>query len=132
MFLPLGAKFSIDGQLKPTSQKLPVRVVSIATLAILIQICLVYFLSVDRKISPVWHTEGTAIEYALNLDRIVSEKGRLLLALPKSWLQFLTFATLWLERWGPVILFFPLFLGPIRTFVASTFMGFHLILAISF
>lgn len=132
MFLPLGARYSIDFKKKPTDQELPIRVVSVATMALLLQICLVYFLSVDRKISPVWHTDGTAIEYALNLDRIVSDEGRLLLQLPSSWLQFATFLTLKLERWGPLLAFVPLFLGPVRTAVAFVFVGFHLALLVTF
>lgn len=132
MFLPLGARFSIDNQLKPAGQKIPVYSLSIATLAVILQMCLVYFLSVTHKISPVWHTEGTAIQFALNLDRITSGLGQSLLMLPESWLQFMTFSTLFLERWGPVLVFFPWFIGPCRTGVACLFISFHIGLALFF
>ncbi len=132
MFLPLGARYSIDSRLKPAVQKIPVYALSIATLAVILQICLVYFLSVTHKSSPVWHTDGTAIQFALNLDRITSVLGQSLLMLPDSWLKFMTFATLVLERWGPVLVFFPWFVGPLRTGIVSLFISFHLALALVF
>lgn len=132
MFLPLGARFSVDAVRRPSDQILPKHVLSIASLGILLQIGFMYFFSVQHKFTPAWRVDGTAVEMALHLDRIVSAVGLHLLNLPDSWLRFMTFATLHLERWGPVLVFLPFFTGPVRTVVAICFMGFHLMLAIFF
>ncbi len=132
MFLPLGARYSIDTLRRPADQMLPVRVLSIASLAILLQLGFMYFFSVMDKFTPAWRVDGTAVEIALNLERIVSGVGLYLQDLPDSWLKFMTFATIYLERWGPVLVFVPFLTGPIRSGVAFTFMGFHLMLAIFF
>ena len=132
IFLPLGAKFAWDSVNRSISQPLPVRVISLATLGILLQIGLVYVLAGHHKISPAWHTDGTAIALSLQLDRIASPLGQQLLLLPDGMLRFMTFATLYLEKWGPLLLLVPIFIGPTRTLLAVTFMVFHLGLAISF
>ena len=132
MFLPLGARFSVDAVIGPGQQALPKRALSIASLGILLQIGFMYFFSVMDKFTPAWRVEGTAIEMALNLERIVSSTGQHLLDLPADVLKILTFATLYLERWGPILVFVPFFIGPVRSFVAGIFMGFHLMLAIFF
>ena len=132
MFLPVGAKFSVDATLRTGGQIMPKRIWSIATLAILLQIGIIYFFSVRHKVSPVWHVEGTAIQFALHLDRMVTDWGRALLSLPDSVLKFATFGTLVLEKWGPVLAFFPFFISKVRTSIALIFMVFHIGLAISF
>ncbi len=132
IFLPLGARYAWDGMRKPAAQQLPLRVISLATLGILLQIGLVYLMAGHHKISPLWHTDGTAVAFALNLDRIVSPWGQLLLQLPEGVLRMLTFATLHLEKWGPLLLLVPFFTGAVRTVLAITFMLFHIGLAISF
>ena len=40
-------------------------------------------------------------------------------------LEVLTFATLGLEAFGPFLLFFPFFAGPVRTGAVLAFMGLH-------
>lgn len=132
IFLPLGARYAWDGMQKPAGQQLPIRVVSLATLGILLQIGLVYVLAGHHKISPVWQIDGTAIAFALSLDRIVSPLGQQLLLLPDEVLRMLTLATLHLEKWGPLLLVVPFFTGAVRTVLAITFMLFHVGLAISF
>lgn len=132
IFLPLGARYAWDGLQKPAGQLLPPRAVSLATLGILLQIGLLYVLAGHHKISPVWHTDGTAVEFALKLDRIVAPAGQYLLLLPESVLRLITFATLYLEKWGPFLLLVPFFTRQIRTGVALTFMLFHAGLAVSF
>lgn len=129
--LPLGARFSVDSMKKNKRISTHNQVLSIASLGVIIQIASLYFFSVFRKISPIWHTEGTAIHYALSLDRLVTSVGEWALTLPYEWLTFLTAATLILERWGPILLFVPLFNTPIRLAVIICFVLFHTGLALT-
>ena len=130
--LPLGLRFSIDSRVQPENKGgLTPRILSIATLGILVQIASLYFFSVFRKISPIWHTEGTAIHYALSLDRLVTDIGEWVLTFPYEWLTGLTATTLFLERWGPILLFVPLFIVPIRIVLVLSFILFHFGLALT-
>ena len=129
--LPIGARFSVDS-LKVSRKRITSdQILSIASLGITVQIASVYFFSVFRKISPIWHTDGTAIHYALSLDRFVTPIGEWVLTFPHEWLAALTTATLILERWGPLILFFPLFIIPLRIAVITCFILFHIGLALT-
>ncbi|MBX2819129.1 MAG: HTTM domain-containing protein, partial [Rhodothermaceae bacterium] len=129
--LPLGVRFSIDVRRLPSLRQLPRQILSIATLGVLVQIAALYFFSVLKKNSPVWHTDGTAIHYALRLDRFVTHIGEWVLSLPYDWLTTLTSATLFLEQWGPILLFIPFFIGPIRIVLVSGFVLFHSGLALT-
>ena len=131
MFLPLGRRFSIDALSSITPIKKDEQVLSLASMAILFQMIVVYFFSVDHKISPIWHTEGSAVYYALSLDRLVTSFGQELLNLPAEWFQGATFGTLLLERWGPVLVFIPVFTTFVRTSTVLAFWTFHLGLAMS-
>ncbi len=132
VFLPLGARYAWESTSRAITKPLPVRVISLATLGVLLQIGLVYVLAGHHKISPAWHTDGTAVALSLQLDRIASPLGQQLLLLPDGILRLLTFATLYLEKWAPLLLLVPVFVGPVRTVLAVTFMVFHLGLALSF
>ena len=129
--LPLGARFSIYSQKNYERVSTPDIVLSIASLGVLVQIASLYFFSVFRKISPIWHSEGTAIHYALSLDRLVTSFGEWVLTLPYEWLTSLTAATLVLERWGPILLFVPVFIAPVRMVLVICFVFFHMGLALT-
>jgi hypothetical protein len=125
MFLPLGARFSLDalrrGGLGP-----PPRLASVATAALTLQVCFVYWFSALLKTDPSWRTEGTAIYYALSIDQFATRLGRHLLDYPDL-LRALTFATLWMEALGPALLFVPWARGPVRLFAVASFLLFHLV-----
>lgn len=124
MFLPLGARFSIDAARGPV--KRPARsTLSVATLGLLLQVFYVYYFSALWKTHPVWMTDATAVYFALSLDRFTTTFGQWLLHAPSELLRMLTKATWWLELVGPVLAFFPVWNGPIRTAVAGAFMLFH-------
>jgi hypothetical protein len=86
----------------------------------------VYWFAAALKSDPVWRHDGTALYYALNIDQTVTRAGRFLLGFPRL-LTFLTFATLWLEALGPLLLFCPVFTGPLRLGVVVLFVLFHLV-----
>lgn len=131
MFLPLGARFSVDASFLKGRNQVAGPVLSLASLAILLQVVLLYFFSVDHKLSAIWHTEFTAVYYALSLDRITTSIGQYALLAPESWLELATQGTLILERWGPVIAFIPVYTSFFRSFAVIAFWSFHLGLAIT-
>ena len=75
VFLPLGARASLDQLLRPPADQLPLRVVSAASVALLLQLMMMYFFSALFKIHPVWLTELSAIYYALNCDAYATQLG---------------------------------------------------------
>ncbi|MEW6279753.1 MAG: HTTM domain-containing protein [Candidatus Eremiobacterota bacterium] len=114
MFLPWGARWSVDARSNPSWEKLPQHVYSAATVAYLVQICLIYIFAALLKTGPHWRTEGTAVYYALSLDQFTRYIGKWLLHYP-GLMKFLTYATWWFEALVPLMLVFPLLNGPLRT-----------------
>ena len=126
MFLPLGAAYSLDGVLKTTAPyRLPVRIFSVASIALLLQVCFVYWFTVALKHDPVWRTEGTGVYYALHLDSFVTPIGVWLRGFPTV-LPVLSFATLAIEALGPCLLFVPFAQGPLRFATVILFLNLHL------
>ncbi|MBL9135205.1 MAG: HTTM domain-containing protein [Verrucomicrobiales bacterium] len=127
MFLPLGQVASLDrwralkrGQAGEVTDR---PVVSIATVAMLLQMPLMYFLSAIFKTNPVWMS-GEVLAGALSHDFYVSRLGTYLLQFPGP-LRLLTWATLVLEWVGPVLLFSPWRTGRLRTFFVGCFAALH-------
>jgi len=130
MFLPLGAAYSLDGVLTPSSiRRSPTRIVSLASVALILQVCFVYWFTVALKHDPVWRTEGTGVYYALNLDSFATPVG-LWLREFSAVLPLLSFMTLAIEAFGPWLLFLPIAQGPLRFFTVCLFLGLHLGLAL--
>ena len=126
LFLPLGARASLDAWLSPddgVAQKYPnIPYLSMGTFGALLQVCFVYWFTWALKTDAIWRTDGTAIGYALSIDQMNRPLGRWLLGYPDA-MRILTFVTLELERWGPLIALVP-FWKP-RLFMVAVFVGFH-------
>lgn len=121
IFLPLGARWSIDAW--RSRLEAPARVTTVATAALICQICWIYISTVDLKSGAEWHN-GQAIWYALNIDHFSSAFGRWLLHFPKL-LEMMTHATFWFEALGPwVVLLVPI--GRVRAAVVLGFIGLHM------
>ena len=118
MFVPLGARYSFDNRSSPG---LPQRVVSMGTLALLMQVVFVYEFTWLEKWGTEWWPEGSALYYTLSMDQVVTQAGRALLTLPPEWLRALTYFTYGFELLGPYLLFIPVRTGPIRTAVVCGF-----------
>jgi hypothetical protein len=129
IFLPLGARWSIDAARDEAPPREP-RVLSPATFAYIVQLCLVYFFAAAWKWDPVWRTEGTAVYLALHVDSFTTRFAYLLLQYPEL-LRYVTYATLWTETLGPVLLFLPFNVAWQRLLAISVFILFHLGLALS-
>lgn len=131
MFLPLGAVYSLDGVVtnSTTRRRTPARIFSVASIALLLQVCFVYWFTAALKHDPVWRTEGTGVYYALHLDSFATPIGLWLREFSPV-LPVLSFATLAIEALGPCLLFLPFAQGPLRFFTICMFLNLHLGLAL--
>ncbi|HXG04894.1 MAG TPA: HTTM domain-containing protein, partial [Candidatus Binatia bacterium] len=125
MFLPLGARWSVDRALGRTTGPPARSVVSGGTVAYLVQMVLVYGISALRKSSPEWRSEGSALYYALSLDHLTTPLGEALLAFP-GLLRVLTHGVFWLEVMAPVLLLAPVWKVGARCLVIGALALMHL------
>lgn len=125
MFLPLGACWSLDAK---NRKELPYenQIASAATLALLLQVCFIYWFSALLKVDDSWRRDGTAVWFALGVEQFSTPFGLYLLQYP-TLLKIFTFATFYLEALGPFFAFSPLFTGPLRFATALAFIFFHLV-----
>ena len=105
MFLPLGAVWSVDSRLDRERPPVTYRLTSVATMAILLQVASIYFLSGIAKLNEDWYS-GRAVEIVLGLEMFVKPMGETLRQYP-GFLKFVTYATLVTELIGPVLMFLP-------------------------
>jgi hypothetical protein len=126
LFLPLDERWSVDAARLPKTTTRGERAFSVGTAALTLQVCFMYWFAVALKSDPVWRSEGSAVYYALHIEQLVTPLGKYLLGFPQL-LKILTFATLAIEAIGPLLLFVPVFTGPIRTAVVVMFILFHLV-----
>ncbi len=126
MFVPLGARYSVDNLLEPslrTRYKEP-GIANLASLALLLQLLYVYFFTALLKNHPEWNENYLAVYYTLNLGQFTTAIGNLLrdfVGLTK----FLTFTTYYLELIGPMLLIIPFIQRYVRCVVPLLFMGLH-------
>lgn len=131
MFLPTGERWSLDawrssrGDDGELAEAPPPRIATVASAAVLLQVAFVYWFSALLKNDPEWHTNGTAVYFALSIDYLTTDWGRTLLAHPEI-CRFLTFTTFYLELLGPFFAFSPIFNGTLRLATIVAFWGFHL------
>ncbi|MGH8447382.1 MAG: HTTM domain-containing protein [Solimonas sp.] len=124
MFLPLGARYSVDAALStnpPPAQNLHV---SWASLGLLAQVMSVYFFSAVMKTGREWWPDFTAVYYALMLDRHALPLGHWLLNFP-GLLKALSAGVYFLEMLGPILIFTPWLLRPVRFVLMLAFMLMH-------
>jgi hypothetical protein len=130
LFLPLGARFSLDARRHAERTPAGNRSVSVAGAALLLQVCGVYWFSVLNRTGPTWWN-GTALHYALHYDYFASRFG-LLLREHEAWLPSMTYAAIWFEGLGPFLAFVPVATGCFRTLAVVLFIGFHATLGLLF
>lgn len=128
LFLPLGARMSLDARRNSALRAAPDLYVSAASAALLGQICLVYFATGAQKSGELW-ADGTAVRYALELDPYATRFGTWLLHEAAWLLPIATHGVRWFERLGPLLAFAPIATGPLRTLTVALFFAFHLALA---
>lgn len=133
MFLPLGARFSVDSALDRHIDNEPNAYFSMATMALLIQCMSVYFFGALLKSDPAWIPEGTAVYSALHLDYLATPFAVWLRQFPNI-LKGFTYYVWYLELIGPFLMFSPFFHVTARltvmTLLITMHLGFFLCLAI--
>ena len=125
MFLPLGARYSVDSMMNSGNYITNNRYFSMGTAAILIQISMIYIFSFILRDSPIWKEEYTALYYMFNIDFFSNDFGRLFLNYPPL-LTALTFIFVWVELIGPIIVHIPWFYIPMRLLVIGIFFSMHI------
>lgn len=129
IFLPLGARYSVDAALDPTHKdgetKPSNAFFSGATLALLIQGMSVYFFSALLKSDPRWIPDGTAVYYTLQLDYFVTPLA-LWFRQFETLLQGLTYYVWTLELVGPILIFSPLLHRPLRALIMLALVTMHI------
>ncbi|HVQ38932.1 MAG TPA: HTTM domain-containing protein [Pyrinomonadaceae bacterium] len=121
MFVPWGAKYSVDHALDSTAKALPSRLLSIGTAALILQMPLVYFFSGILKNGPEWRYDFTAIYYAITAPDYATFIGHWMASWPMSILKAFTASTLVLELAGALLLFSPVANRTIRSVVLPAF-----------
>ncbi len=128
IFLPLGARYSVDSvlraRLKPR-ELIPRRVFSLASIVIVLQLLAIYVVTAHLKSGPTWHQQGSVIHLVLHHHTFVTEFGKLFLQLPGRVLQWLTWGVWWLELLGPFLFFVPAYTHLTRTLQVLAFWSFH-------
>jgi hypothetical protein len=122
-FLPWGRVYSWDARKRPAPTDLTY--FSATTVAYVVQIALVYWCTALLKSGAEWTTEGTALYYALSLDQVLMPGGKLLYSYPEL-LRVLTFATYYLEKFLPFVLFLPFWVPWWRLLFVGVMFGFHI------
>lgn len=125
IFVPLGARFSLDSLSKNVITYHSNRILSLGTAAIILQLSLVYFNAGIPKVSYEWRGDFNALYYVLNMDYFTNPFGYWLLQYPAI-LVLLTKATLLLEVSVPFLLLMPLGNAYLRLILFAIMVGFHL------
>ena len=133
MFLPLGARFSIDAALalpsdtNPASQGKPRvnRIFSVASTTIALQLLVMYLVSAVLKTGPSWHAQGSAIHLALHHEAFATSFGQWFRELPTPVLQFMTWSVYYIELLATLLFFSPYKPGWTRSAQALIFISFH-------
>lgn len=125
MFLPLGARWSMDAALAKTPPPADNAHVSWASAGLLLQVLSVYFFSGVMKSDAVWWPDGTAVYYALQLETYATPLGQWLLNFPVL-LKLLSWFVYWLEMVGPLLVLLPVFIQPFRFTIMVLLMLMHI------
>lgn len=128
IFLPLGARWSVDALKHPHWRKLPNNYVSWATGAYLIQTCVVYLVAAALKSHASWRVTGDALYMALSLDQHSTALAQWLLSYP-GLLRVLNFMALTLEFCCPLLILCPLFQPWLRLLGVCGLVIFHVAIA---
>lgn len=124
MFLPTGARYSVDAALDEERQDKKHNYCSIGTSALLLQGMSMYFFSALLKTDDIWIPDGTAVYYALHLDYLATPFA-IWFRQFEGVLIGLTYYVWTLELVGPILIFSPVLNRPLRAAVMIGFLTMH-------
>ena len=140
LFLPLGARFSVDSvrrSLAARDDKSPAQIAarpppertlvrSVAVTAVLLQLCVIYFFNTVSKSGAAW-SDGTAVAWVLEQDRIVTGLGLIAREHLPLWVfKAMTWGTLVIEGAAPLLLLSPVATTWTRRVAFLTLASLHL------
>ncbi len=130
MFLPLGARFSLDAGRDPAPPSgRGNQIISVGTLGLFWQLVCLYLFLFDHKMMGTSWRNGTAVYDALSVEQYRTSFGSALLGFP-TLLPLFTHAILVQQALTVVLLVSPILIGPLRLFavlgVIATQLGFGL------
>lgn len=114
MFLPLNKRWSLDRLFNKTHPPIKKTYASVASIAYIVQICLLYVMTGFLKTGAAWHADGTATYYALSIDQLITPVGAWTLAHLGPILPYLTWFVLYVEMYGAILLFIPFYTPQFR------------------
>lgn len=122
IFLPLGARFSVDS-LRNT-RNAPTCIVNMASVGLYGQVAAIYSFSLFFKTDPMWRENFDAIWYTFNYDFIAKPFASWLTHYP-GLTRAMTISTLVLESVGPMLLILSGRRPIVRLLLIASFMVFH-------
>ena len=125
LFLPLGARWSIDSRRPLLRPEPPTTFTSVGSAGFLVQLASIYVFTWALKTGDAWHN-GTAVYYTLQIDHFAKQPQSAWMLQHLGVLEFLTNATIVFEIVAPALLLVPFFQGPFRTALVFSFWGLHL------
>jgi hypothetical protein len=125
LFLPLGARWSIDARRPLLGPEPPTTFLSVASAGFLLQLASIYVFTWALKTGRPWH-DGTAVYYTLQIDHFAKQPQSMLMLQHIDALRLLTNATIVFEIAAPALLLVPFFRGPLRTALVLAFWSLHL------
>lgn len=128
IFLPWGRYYSADSI--DVSEPQTTRYAGLPAIALLLQITFLYLFTALLKNGPEWHSEGTALYYALSLDQLVKPLGKLLYP-HLTLLQWGTWIAVTTEFLIPILIFLPWNSSFFRTVALVLLIILHLFIEIT-
>lgn len=122
IFLPVHARYAVD-KVKKTTLPTSGKVLSLATIAYILQVVSIYVFAGIAKDGENW-LDGSAVYYALSMDKYATALVAYIMEFPRV-LTFLSHSTLYLETFGCLLLFVPFFWKYFRTVGVLMFMSLH-------
>ena len=123
IFLPLGAYWSWDRRKGRIRAQDGDWVISVATLAFILQVCSLYWLTGWQKTGDSW-LEGRAVWYMANLKVFASPLAPWLAE--QQWaIAPLTYTSLFIEKWWTLLVFVPRFTAVSRMICIVTYFLLH-------
>lgn len=104
-FLPWGERFSVSQT--PEERPGGNLFTNFPAFCYLCQVGMLYWFSAVLRIGKEWQVDGNALYYALSLQNYQTLLAPYMLVLGSGLLAFVTFATLYLEILGPILLLVP-------------------------
>ena len=133
MFLPLGARCSVDAAMKEPQESDPAarndRIWSVPALCFMAQVSIVYWATALLKTHPIWTEDRSAVWHALKLDYMALPLATLMREWPQGLLELMTRGTLFLELAAPLLLWVPVFVGPLRLTACALMIAMHVTFA---